>query len=638
MKLLGIQHSKFTHLPMTHSNDGVIMFVSDEAIKTLFKGLPVRREMSAKSGARTGQEGKSPIDNSVLRNVFTQHEHLEQKHIKNLQKITVSMYRCRQNTFLKKLNLTGQDPAAIKMKLESMDSTELKKLGITECNSFLLLKKTGRVIENWGQLPQEVKEENLKQAKALANEEYGKYKEAKIAKKQAELAKHSEPITLAEVTKQFEEEEKFWNRFVEFINKNTGRFLEPDDLTINRFLRDVKGGIYQDRKDTDLVTPGLREEYKKSIHHMLILCGMWSDKITVVPRREVEQESPHRFLPITWERKTDLRNVDEKGKETLLRNHGQKEVTAFRANEMPYMPSHGLGIPITSFHSELPGVDQLGYNVNLPLDEKACLENWYLIDVEKIVAEYKLLNPCLGKNDRMKGEVSLDVGQNPKAGSSVQYTQHSQVCAFSMKDYPIYQEKNNPQYSKALDAEIDIVQVGHEPDAFFVKIVTDDPTKPAIIEFVKKMQMDCLKAFGGPQKVDFMVKCINNDDGKCSLIFTPLAQLKTEEIGDSPISVTSNPFTGQKNIDSKVPMHCMDNGKCCGLLKMKTQQNNNDKKLTEIQAWANEGRPAMVRLYDYTRMPGSRVLIEGEVNAVVAPGKQFITKNEQKGKLSDNLS
>jgi hypothetical protein len=58
----------------------------------------------------------------------------------------------------------------------------------------------------------------------------------------------------------------------------------------------------------------------------------------------------------------------------------------------------------------------------------------YLIDAEKVLTEASVLNPKIDpSNAPLPEELFFDVGQNPKIGSSVSNTQHTQIYLSNLK-------------------------------------------------------------------------------------------------------------------------------------------------------------------------------------------------------------
>ncbi|MBS3904528.1 MAG: hypothetical protein KGZ39_04305 [Simkania sp.] len=584
------------------SPDGQVTMIPMTERSARVAGVLAERKALAPSEIRTSTQGKSGIDNTVLRTVFTQKEHLEHACFKGLNTTYFNFLRQREERILNLLDLQHATPAEVKERLSNLSESQLKALNISSSSyAFQELKASGRVIENVSQLPPHMKQASVSQAKEYAEGAYQELKEAKITKRFTELHSSDKTISLEAVRTQIEQEEKVWNDFVTFVDKNPGCFTEPSDAMLNAFLRDVADPeTYGNRRDADALTPELRTQARQQMHCLMTIAGLWSGGVAVEPRTQVEQETPHRHLPISWVRQVPLQGTDR-----VLREAGQREVSGLRANEMPYQPHHGMAIPIGSFHERLPTVSTLGYDLNLPLDEKACLENWFLIDGEKIVQEYALLNPPLSSDHWLPGEAAFEVGQNPKAGSSIQKNQHTQISSNDISAYPTYLQQNHPVFAPSLQATVDVVQVGKEPDAFFLKIVTANPKSPEIVQFIDNLKTEYLKSFGGPTKIDFNIKCINNNDGTCTLIFTPICQL-TVNGKEKGIDKSTNPFTEQTNIQMEIPVHCMDTAKGAGWFMV--PEGN-----PELASWAMQGQQTIRHLYDFTRVPGARGIAEKAV-------------------------
>lgn len=637
--------------------NGLIKYISREERAVLASGIKPRVQTMKTFGERAAREGRSGIDNTIISNVFTKRESFRRSLHNKINRQAVAVYKDQQINVLKAAGLSeDSSPEEIKRVLSQVETQQqLSESGLsTSSYSFKMLVSTGQLIESWGQLPDSVKEENAKTAEELADQHYGLWRGIKLTQRMKEAA---EGVSSEEVKKSFEEEEKFWEGFVSYIENNPGRFFldyKADDQSINhflrffggkefaerdlkdkvseadkktyqtlldkflnKFLREVVGGEFKDRTDDAEVSPELRDKYRKNVHKLFVITGMFQGFIKVEPRRKVEQEAPHRHFELAWSRCGDLTSHSSSEGETVFRKRGTKEVTGIRANGMPYLEKHGLGIPVTSFREALPVVHTMGYNVNFPLDEEACLQNWFLIDIEKILKEYTLLNSPLPEAERLEGEESVDTAQNPKIGSSIEKTQHSQYSRASIKDYPLYQRRNDPKFFPKLNATVDLVPVGEDPDACFLKIVAENPSSEEIIQFLLELKNKFLEKAGGPLNVDFNVKCIDNLDGTATIIFAPIAQVKkvakperelTEEESvryGYGIAVTQNPLTGEFNVDHEVPVDGIDSAKGAGIFVIKT-------KIPKIKSWI--GKETLSRLYDFSRYPGALSILKESIS------------------------
>merc|ERR1712190_265787 len=183
-------------------------------------------------------------------------------------------------------------------------------------------------------------------------------------------------------------------------------------------------------------------------------------------------------------------------------------------------------------------------------DPAANIENWFLTDIEKILQESWQLNPHGPKSMILPGEMYLNVGQNPKVGSSIKQTQHTQLCEGSLSTYPVLQVSSHSgaRASKSLDAKIDFVDIGLkgtplDTQGFFVKILARKPTSSSIVRFLVDLRVRLLARFGGAEVIDFFVTSVSDECGGFVILFAPLPQL--EKIGSEPPDLASwrNPLT-----------------------------------------------------------------------------------------------
>merc|ERR1719491_793138 len=129
-------------------------------------------------------------------------------------------------------------------------------------------------------------------------------------------------------------------------------------------------------------------------------------------------------------------------------------------------------------------------------DPAANVENWFLTDIEKIVQEAWWLNPHGEKSMMLTGEMFVHVGQNPKIGSSIKQTQHTQLCEGSLGSYPVLRisSPSGPRRSELLSGFVDFVDIGpaNEPlekCGFFLKVMTEHPATPAAVGLMVELRL-----------------------------------------------------------------------------------------------------------------------------------------------------
>ncbi len=271
-------------------------------------------------------------------------------------------------------------------------------------------------------------------------------------------------------------------------------------------------------------------------------------------------ETPHRYLASDqWQRIVPLLN---QGK--LVRNKGAKESLYIRANEVPYMNTHGMALP--------------GW--------RSIQENTYP-DVERLcwLAEY--MNP---PQNRLPGEAGkpVIVARNSNTGSSISGTAHEQIYFGSIEKYPNYCVKNNPYYLQALDAALDLVQVGEKVDAFFLRLGTTKVRTVPILEFINNLIYSMQIKFN-QEVIDFQIQVLPNKTGQFALIFIPFARL------DKINGVAHNPTTGEASITYNIEgnMSCAVAG---GTLLATS---------TQIDNWLDDGKNTLRRQYDFAALAGT---------------------------------
>eukprot|EP00455_Lapot_gusevi_P000327 TRINITY_DN10154_c0_g1_i4.p1 TRINITY_DN10154_c0_g1~~TRINITY_DN10154_c0_g1_i4.p1 ORF type:complete len:430 (+),score=76.09 TRINITY_DN10154_c0_g1_i4:181-1470(+) len=328
-------------------------------------------------------------------------------------------------------------------------------------------------------------------------------------------------------------------------------------------------------------------------HKRLLLAGMWSQELVVVKRSTIEEHTNHRYMALPWPRRVPLMTIDEAGQEKILRDTGIMEYGRLRKNGFPYADSHGMCVSGGGVEEGLKVHGSLAYELNLPEDATAKLGNWYCTDIEKIMVECAVLNPSGAFEDRLPGEEYHDVGQNPQIGSSIGATQHTQITRACITSYPIYQLRNRPQWCHELEAFVDVIQVGTEEDAFYVKLTTREITSEKICRMLHELRVGMMREFGG-HNVDFNVKALADPNGGFVIIFGVIVQLtKTGR------ATTMNPDTGVRSeeLDS-MPIYWTDTCAAAGHVCLNTKQ--------ETETALAQGRLIIAKLYDYVRKVGAR--------------------------------
>jgi hypothetical protein len=196
-------------------------------------------------------------------------------------------------------------------------------------------------------------------------------------------------------------------------------------------------------------------------------------------------------------------------------------------------------------------------------DPSGNIENWGLTDVEKIINEAWHMNPHGPADMRLPGECFIYVGQNPKVGSSIKQTQHTQLCEASCVDYPMLKWSTNAQWLEQLQSHVDIVDVGpydrsEEERGMFVKITTDRPASSQVAEFLAGMRIKLLVEFGGSDKIDFLCGCMADELGRFVIILAPIAQLQKVD------GRFMNPLTGENAEEAELDEPRIDFGKGVG--------------------------------------------------------------------------
>lgn len=359
--------------------------------------------------------------------------------------------------------------------------------------------------------------------------------------------------------------------------------------------------------------------------------GLISRRVICVKRSVMERLTLAQFFPLSWRRSQPLWGVCAGESEPFeVRSAGIQEASSVRCNECPYAKFHGMSLSAGGFASDerkkqddREGADARNgsdgnkqYSMLMEMqwiqDPTANVENWGLTDIEKILEEAFQLNPHASKESHLPGEMYLNVGQNPKIGSSIKQTQHTQICEGALSNYPVLQLSgtSGPKFSTKLNAEIDLVDIGSEvipPDqrGFFLKVRTARPTAPTIVEFLVDLRLMLLKALGGGESIDFMVTAMSDERGEFVILFAPIPQLEKLDDAHPDMSVYANPLTGESSESAGLEESRIDFGKGVGWFLVAKPA---------LRAQLLEGaEDVMRRLWAFNRVPGARELVEAFV-------------------------
>jgi len=371
--------------------------------------------------------------------------------------------------------------------------------------------------------------------------------------------------------------------------------------------------------------PGRAYKKCRVQHNVMLFKAIASKAVRVVWRSDLEPFTQHRYFVYPWTRTVPLlglvpcEGVEDGGSRqgagghrlVELRPGGAKEVTRYRKNIFAYGEAHGLGQSgggCAERCNGAPGRLRFELGTLLCEDEAAKVQNHWVTDIEKIIHDCVLTCPHGGEADALPGEVLHDGGQNPTIASSIGLTQHTQVMGTSAADFPLVLEQNKPMWRGDLNATVDVVQVGAEPDAFFVKFLTKVPDNRCFVKYLVDFRTHLMQTYG--RGVDFCVCCFPTASGDFIVTFAPIASIKRVAVpkGTGILGLDfdfENPDLNKRFMQLDLPAAFVD----CSHGK------GNIVAITE-NAWerALKGRPKLVELYDFNRKVGAREVVEAFLN------------------------
>ncbi|KAI9022474.1 hypothetical protein DFJ74DRAFT_92200 [Hyaloraphidium curvatum] len=357
-------------------------------------------------------------------------------------------------------------------------------------------------------------------------------------------------------------------------------------------------------------------------HRRLLILGMWTDQLAVLRRKLVEKLTLYRYISLHWWRAHDSFVALDGGGTRVIRPKGSREHSRFRKNAFPYARLHGMGllsggIDSSLFHGQTHRQSRMLYELGAYLDPGAKAPNWWNTDIEKIVVEAMHGSPTETLDRLLPRDAYLNVGQNPKIGSSIGATLHTHVTAGSVLSFPVYCLINRPAFCPAVDAEVDLVQVGSSEDAFFVKLhvaAESDPVTCGAVGFLISLRRK-LVAVGG-REVDFVCRALPSPvRGGLYMILIVLGDLRE----DKALGACVNNQTGENTLSPEFPVTNFDLSISGGGILGKLRGRRAVPKIfltfpapvKAAERWeaALEGRPALDRLYDFMRFPGARKIV-----------------------------
>ncbi|CAL1163297.1 unnamed protein product [Cladocopium goreaui] len=585
MEVLGVTAYEYNKLPIEPSPDGWAVVVDGAARK---KAL-ISRSGSDKSYVATGgvaqKQGRSAIDNTVLRNVFFPWEARDLLVGRLLRKYLSRLLSLRQRCILRRLAQhfqldvlrLAQDSRThntLRSVLAATPKEEFEAMGLDPTDPLLqLLRRSGAEVAGFGQLDETMQRNVWEAAKTLLRETA------------PALAKEPEDGSL-----------DVFGRFINWSRDYPGEFFEHD----------------------------------KAQHVTVFIAGMFSRRIVVVKRSHMERMTLARYFPLSWKRQQPLWGSASTGK-FQVRPGGVKEGSHVRANECPYAALHGMSLSAGGFADQrISDRKTVGYTLLMELqwirDPQANIENWYITDIEKIIQEAWQLNPHGPVAHALPGEVFVSVGQNPKVGSSIRQTQHTQLAEGHWNKYPIlkveaarvFAAKDSP-FASAAGVKVELLNdvLGPQTMLEIVDICAEasDPENtglmlrcrcpdipPGLVRFLTQLRLRLLERLGGPEAIDFLVLCMSDQEGSFVVIFAPTPQLMQLQEGHADLVPWANPLTGESSEVAGIEESRLDFGKGVGhFLVLK------DELRTQL---LGKGEDTLRRIWAFNRVPGARQVIE----------------------------
>ncbi|CAE8586786.1 unnamed protein product [Polarella glacialis] len=583
MEVLGVTAYSYSSLPRERSADGWAVIVDGGARSAALKGKGSSDSLYVATGGIAQRQGRSAIDNTVLRNVFLPHEARELLLGKFIRKFICKLFVLRQNCILRALarhlqmdleylahpQRTGRAHCIVRAVLNCVPLEAFRQAGVDpEGACFRDLRRRGVVLAGFGQLDGADQKAMWGEGRRLLRQRFGD-----------DAA--GEPCVDAP---------DIFERFV-------------------AWQRDFPGGYF---------------EQNRLQHILVMLAGMFSNRIVVIRRSVMEKMTLARYFPLPWSRVAPLWGVAKGPVPFQVRTAGKQEVSHVRANECPYALGHGMSMSGGGFASDARMVSKkkqsklkrkhsekytLLMEMQWVRDPSANVENWFITDIEKIVQEAWQLNPHGPRAMLLEGETFVNVGQNPKVGSSIQQTQHTQLCQSSTRDYPILRmaSSEGPRFSAKLRASVDLLDVGvSEQCGLIVRLRTPFPTAEPVLRFLVELRHHLLVRFES-ESIDFLMLALSDETGEFVLMLAPIPQLV--KLGDQHADLATwvNPLTGESSESAGLEESRIDFGKGVGHFLV-------SKPALRAQLLAG-GEDTLRRIWGFNYVPGLRAVVDSFIEA-----------------------
>eukprot|EP00933_Yihiella_yeosuensis_P081095 TRINITY_DN94637_c0_g1_i1.p1 TRINITY_DN94637_c0_g1~~TRINITY_DN94637_c0_g1_i1.p1 ORF type:complete len:1086 (-),score=160.10 TRINITY_DN94637_c0_g1_i1:308-3115(-) len=600
MRILGVTAYDYKQLPIEVTPDGWATVVDGEARRNALQGKGSSDSAYVATGGVAQKQGRSAIDNTVLRNLFNPSEARELLIGRRLRKVLCHLLTLRQRMLIRRLSEAlkldlwplarkgsdGKSHRIVRTVLSELPRSEVEKLGIDPDGiCFKFLKKRGEVMAGFGQLEEADQRVVWEIARQLL---------ARSCPPKARPPAEGSPPTI-------------WEQFVTWSRDYPGEFFQHD----------------------------------KSRHIIVKLCGIFSGNVVLVKRSAMERLTLARYFPLSWKRLQPLWGGSSTSNQIQVRPAGVKEASHVRANECPYSPLHGMALSAGGFASDSrcrrdtnDGHYTLLMEMQWVRDPTANIENWYITDIEKIVQEAWQLNPHGPESMMLPGEKFISVGQNPKVGSSIRQTQHTQTCRGQWVDYPILRLPASAAFvcgktegGKLLepliaeggqvnttgpgllgeDTILEVVDVGPKGAAqelcgTMLRIRSDKPATHSLLRFVIRLRLRLLERLGNAESLDFLVLTMSDSMGGFVVIFAPIPQLVKLQEGHADLVPWANPLTGESSDSAGIQESRLDFGKGVGhFLVLKPALR---------EQLLLDGEDTLRRIWGFNRIPGARAIID----------------------------
>jgi hypothetical protein len=311
-----------------------------------------------------------------------------------------------------------------------------------------------------------------------------------------------------------------WQQICQHFPDDTAADLNNIFYQYAKFVNEIPGE-YFNHLGADL--PAVKQPSPDQFHDLVKAAGLQGGQLIILPRNEVADLITRRFMHIHWQRKHQLNSSSEPS--TCIRSANVTEQVRIWPNTIPYTRDHGLLLCGNCLPDDPAIFDAVTWQWNSPVDTQEVYDN-AVHDIEKLFRELKLLCPPNDQTKLQSGEQFVYIFQNTLGYSTVPQTQHAHAARGTIEEFPVYMWPASAKtFAATLNARVEIVQIGHQLDACYLRVHFTDLDNDRLLKFLIDFNQAIFAHFGGTKHFDVYIHISVNLQGEYVFIYEPHVRL-----------------------------------------------------------------------------------------------------------------